>query len=608
MKTVNNKSFAVGDWLVQPDTNRISTVNETIYLRPQVMEVLVYLTGLQGQVATLESIHDDLWSGKVVSSGTIYNCIAELRLALSKDGRNLSYIETIPKKGYRLTPPVVAMPTMSPGSSSEASVAILPLFNHSKDADNEYLCEGIAEEILHRLSKVSGLKVFSALTLKEEGLDPRVVGLRFAAQMVLTGSLQRSEQKLRLTFRLDRVANGETVWSHRYDQEIADIFSMQDAVAKQVVSAMSPALVISDSSSPVLENAGTQSLDAFNAFLLGRHAESKTTIQSYDDAIRYFEQAIAIDSTFARAHYRLYLASYMKRRQYGDDGTSLDKARVAAANAKKQGYRPAVPWIHIERRLYRDNQRTIRGLALEALDKIRNYDPEWGSFSYEQLTWVLPASGYFKATLDFAKRMFDSPGHNFEDSDADEELPYYYATVGQFEQAIRLWSSEIQKDPMRPLFRYNRSLLYARTGQFEYAKRDIDVLNEGWCLFMAQAFYYFWLGQPERVIEFHDRLRALPNTHPSNLLWSYSMIGDFNSAIKQYSKSVNSLSSSFIDFGPLRAALRAKLPMSLVHQLEQQPGFKLLLEQEGIDDAWRTELMERVNELADITGIYINPE
>jgi len=68
------------------------------------MEVLVYLANLRGQVATLESIHDDVWSGKVVSSGTIYNCIAELRQAFARDGDTLEYIETLPKKGYRLSP------------------------------------------------------------------------------------------------------------------------------------------------------------------------------------------------------------------------------------------------------------------------------------------------------------------------------------------------------------------------------------------------------------------------------------------------------------------------------------------------------------------------
>ena len=80
----SNKPFAVGDWLVEPEVDQISTVNRRLYLRPQLMEVLVYLAGLRGRVATLDSIHDDLWVGKVVSSGTIYNCIAELRQALKQ--------------------------------------------------------------------------------------------------------------------------------------------------------------------------------------------------------------------------------------------------------------------------------------------------------------------------------------------------------------------------------------------------------------------------------------------------------------------------------------------------------------------------------------------
>lgn len=109
-------------------------------------------------------------------------------------------------------------------------------------------------------------------------------------------------------------------------------------------------------------------------------------------------------------------------------------------------------------------------------------------------------------------------------------------------------------------------------------------------------------------MEFHQRLLEDPLTHPNDLLWTFSMTGDLDLAIEHYAESVNSLSASFIDFGPIRAVSRAKLPMSLVNQLEQHPGFKLLLEQEGIDEAWRTELMERVNELADITGIHINPD
>lgn len=588
--------------------NRISTDTETVCLRAQLMEVLVYLAGLQGQVATLESIHDDLWSGKIVSSGTIYNCIAELRQALSRDGTGITYIETIPKRGYRLAPPVVPLAAMPANDSAHASVAVVPLYNCSKDAEIEYLCDGISEEILYRLSNVGGLKVVSAAALEERNPDACIVGRRFGVRTILLGSLQKSGERLRLTFRLDNTSDGATIWSERYDQPMADLFELQDTVAQRVVSALSPALDLGESSTPVLEHAGTRSLEAFNAFLLGKHAESKTTIQSYNEAIRYFERAVELDPAFARAHYRLYLACYMKRRLFGEDKDALARAKLAAANAKKHGYRPAVPWIHIERRLDRKCRPPTRELALEALDKIRNPDPEWGSFAYEQLSWILPASGFFKATLDFAKHMFDSPDRNFEDSDADEELPYYYAAVGQFESAIRLWSSEIQKDPARPLFRYNRSLLYARTGRFDYAKYDIERLYDGVCSFLAQVFYHFWRGEPERAMDFHERLLALPSTHPFNFVYTYSMIGDIDSAIEYYTEAVNSLSARFIDFGNCRAMSRAKLPISLVNELEQHPGFLSLLDQEGIDESWRKELMQRVNDVADKTGIRIRPE
>jgi TolB-like protein len=611
MGVLNNKnmSFAVGDWLVQPHIDQISTAAERQYLRPQLMDVLVYLANLQGQVATLETIHEDLWSGKVVSSGTIYNCIAELRQALAKDNKNLTYIETIPKKGYRLAAPVVALLADTVHSSSHgASVAILPLLNRSEDADAEHLCEGIAEEIIYLLSKVNCLKVFSAFTLKDEMLDPRVVGLRFSAQTVLTGSLKKSAEKLRLSFRLDDVSSGETLWSDRYDQHLSDVFELQDTVARQVVSAVSTAFDIESGEASLLENSGTCSLEAFNAFLLGKHSLSKSTSQSYDDAIGHFEQAIEIDPSFARAHYRLYLTSYMKRRLHRAGDEYLEKARAAASNAKKHGYKPALPWIHIHRRLHRNIRPDHRELALEALEKIRKYDPEWGCFGYEQLTWILPAAGFFQATLDFANRMFDSPTHNFEDSDVDEELPHYYAAVGQLEMSIQLWSGAIQKDPIRPLFRFNRSLLYTRTGQIDYAEGDIATLDAGTYRDISKAFYWFWRDQPDRIMAYHQRLRDNPETHPSLLLYTCCMLGDFDSAIVEYEKSVNSQSRSYVDFGPLRSTCRARLPLDMVNRLERHPGFQRLLEQEGVDEAWRRELMERVNDLFDITGIQIREE
>ena len=601
-------SFALGDWLVEPATNRITTTSESVYLRPQLMEVLVYLANLKGQVATLESIHDDLWSGKVVSSGTIYNCIAELRQAFAREGEKLEYIETLPKKGYRLAPSIVAMPTTAASHPSQNSIAILPLINRSNDTDIEYLCDGISDEILHGLSKASGLNVYSALSLKDQNLDVRVVGLRFGVQMVLSGSLQKSRQQFRASFRLDNVADGETLWSGRYDHEMGNIFDLQDTVARQVINAIPTSFGVAHSDEQVLADSGTRDLDALNLFLLGKHAESRWTVQSFDEAIDYYERAVAIDPTFARAHYRLYLANYMKRRTFGAGAGTLAKARVAAENAKANGYRPAVPWVHIQRRLYRDTRLDTRGLALEAIEEIRRNDSDWGSFAYEQLTWVLAGSGFFTATLEFAKRMLDSADHNFQDSDADEELPHYYGAVGDFDTAIRTWSTALQKDPTRPYFRVERSIVYSRTGQFDHARADTDTITAARSTIFARAFYHYWRDEFDDVNACHEQLLAIPDLHPANLFFSHCLVGDVNGGMKHFADAVESSSRSYIDFGNVRAMSRCKLPMPLVNEVEQHPTYLAILEKEGIDESWQQELMQRLNDISDITGIAVRPD
>jgi len=99
-------SFTVGDWLVEPELDRITRNSESTGLRSQVMDLLVYLARHEGRVVSTEDLLDDLWAGKVVASGTVYNCVGELRHALDDGKDPHTYIETIPKKGYRLLAPV----------------------------------------------------------------------------------------------------------------------------------------------------------------------------------------------------------------------------------------------------------------------------------------------------------------------------------------------------------------------------------------------------------------------------------------------------------------------------------------------------------------------
>jgi tetratricopeptide (TPR) repeat protein len=243
-----------------------------------------------------------------------------------------------------------------------------------------------------------------------------------------------------------------------------------------------------------------------------------------------------------------------------------------AAAARASGFKPPVPWVHLERRLYPERRVATPEVAAEAIRKIVEQDPEWGSFAYEQLTWALSAAGLFRATRDFALHMFDSPEHSYEDSDADEELPNYYAALGEYDEAIRLWSSEVQKDPERLFFRYERSVLYSRTGQFDYAMHDIKAMDESKFAVMARATYHFWRGEMDRLRECHERLLAMQRVHPSYLVFSSCMLGDLN------------------------------------NQLERHPRFQALLLRHGVIDEWCASLVDELNAISHITGIRVAPD
>jgi hypothetical protein len=151
-------------------------------------------------------------------------------------------------------------------------------------------------------------------------------------------------------------------------------------------------------------------------------------------------------------------------------------------------------------------------------------------------------------------------------------------------------------------------VLYSRTGQFHYAERDIETLEDDQFSHVAKAFYHFWHKQPERVREYHDKLRSLKNVHGSFLVYTHCMLDEMDQSLEHYVRAVSFRPISFIDFGPLRVMCRAKLPGSLIERMEQHPTFADLLVKQGITAGRQAELMVRLNEIAAITGITVAPD
>ena len=183
------------------------------------------------------------------------------------------------------------------------SIAVLPFVNASPDPDNEYLSDGITDELIDALAKIAGLRLASrtsVFALKGKSLDVRAVGALLGTTVVLEGTVRRAGDRLRITAQLTSTDDGRLIWSHRYDRKLVDVFEIQDEIAATIVSTLR-ATMFADLSEHVPRRY-TENIHAYGLYLKGRYAWNKRTQEGVAEAIGYFEQAIAEDPSYAPAY------------------------------------------------------------------------------------------------------------------------------------------------------------------------------------------------------------------------------------------------------------------------------------------------------------------
>jgi eukaryotic-like serine/threonine-protein kinase len=182
------------------------------------------------------------------------------------------------------------------------SIAVLSFLNMSGDPDDEYLGDGIAEELINLLASIRGLRVVSrtsAFVFKGTKTNPRTIGQTLNVRTVLTGSVRRSGNRLRVTSQLISAADGFHLWSERYDREMADVFAIQDEISQTIVSALQ--IRLTGTQAEQLAKRGTVDPEAYDAYLRGRHHWNNRPI-GIPKAVEFFRQAIAKDPDFALAY------------------------------------------------------------------------------------------------------------------------------------------------------------------------------------------------------------------------------------------------------------------------------------------------------------------
>jgi serine/threonine-protein kinase len=191
----------------------------------------------------------------------------------------------------------------APHSEPVASVAVLPFQDLSPERDQEYFCDGVAEELINALTHVTGLRVVartSSFSFKGQRTDAREIGRRLGVRTLLEGSVRKSERHLRITVQLTDVREGSAVWSERYDHDLEDIFSIQDSVCAAVVRNMNVTLGRGDQINLTRRRASNS--EAYNLYLKGRFLFNQRKHESVARSLDYYLQAVDVDPTFALAY------------------------------------------------------------------------------------------------------------------------------------------------------------------------------------------------------------------------------------------------------------------------------------------------------------------
>jgi TolB-like protein/DNA-binding winged helix-turn-helix (wHTH) protein len=333
-----NHAVFVGDWLVEPELNSIQRNGEKAHLEPKVMEVLVCLIEADGSVVSKEQLIRQVWQDTFVTDDVLKVSIWQLRKAFHDDSKHPTVIETIPKSGYRLLLPlrgvkgvqvpvshssilalvvasvlvlVVAAawirykhPQAGGLAVTTASIAVLPFADLSPNHDQEYLSEGLAEEILNDLAKIPNLKVAartSAFQFKGKSEDSRVIGQKLNAANFLEGSVRKDINRVRITVQLIKADDGFHLWSESYDRDLKDIFAVEDEIAKAVTSALQIKLRTGKpTAAPPAP--GTTDPESYETFLHARYFSHMFDQASAIKALDYANRAIQLNPNYAPAY------------------------------------------------------------------------------------------------------------------------------------------------------------------------------------------------------------------------------------------------------------------------------------------------------------------
>jgi adenylate cyclase len=300
-----NQHLRFGCFRFEPASSRLFDQDAEIKLTPKAAQVLAALLEQPGAPLSKQELFDRAWRGTIVSDDALVSCIQELRKALGDDSKNPRFIETRHRLGYRFAAAVQPLPAerrgISPAPAAEAAIAVLPFADMSAGRDLDYLCEGLAEELIDALTHIDDLRVAartSSFQFRGDH-DLRDVGRRLGVRHLLEGSVRKSGDVLRITVQLIDAETGYHRWSGKFERSAADVFAVQEEIAATVVSQLRGGSLTSRERRAVRRQ--STAIDTYECFLRARQRMHSMQQPHMDEARDLYRRAIAFDAEYAPA-------------------------------------------------------------------------------------------------------------------------------------------------------------------------------------------------------------------------------------------------------------------------------------------------------------------
>jgi TolB-like protein/DNA-binding winged helix-turn-helix (wHTH) protein/cytochrome c-type biogenesis protein CcmH/NrfG len=517
------KAFMVGAWKVEPGRCIAGRGTTEVKLEPRSMDLLVHLADHAGEVLSRESIERAVWRDMVVGYDALTNAVNKLRKSLDDDSRQPHLIETVPKRGYRLIAPVAecpavpgetvtgnaprrigipalalaalvlvvawaglsrfqdTVPDMSGTSTNVTSapdparIAVLPFDNLDADDRFDHINDGITEDIITDLSKLSGLFVIahhSSQRYRESDLDLRNIADELGVRYILEGSIRTDQDRIRVNAQLVDSHEGGHLWTDRFDYALDDLFAMQDAVTLRIIEAL--AIALTEHESELLHRPTTRNLAAYDAFLRGQRFYRHRNREGNESAKEAYEEALRLDPDYARPYGGMAVALVAEsyRHWSADPKESLRQAEAYARKAVELSDTPLSLWALAYVLLYQERHEEASEFAERALQA----EPSFGD-GYGLLALIRNAVGDAESAERLVRRGMElNPFYSWDYAFILGRALY---TQGRYEEARFHLEEAIERNPNALFTRLILAATYIRLGRTGDAEWEVmEVLGD----------------------------------------------------------------------------------------------------------------------------------